>query len=518
MSADDRLRLLVDSQSEYAMFVLEPDGRIATWNPAAGRIKGYTADEIVGRHFSVFYTDDAKERRHPEHELEVATETGRYEEEGWRVRKDGSRFWASVLITALHDGDGTLVGFGKVTRDLTARRLAEEQLRASARDLSDANAELEQVRLLVESVRDYAIFVLDPGGHVRTWNSGARHIKGYDRDEIVGRHFEAFYTDEDKARKHPAHELEVAAREGRFEEEGWRVRKDGSRFWANVVITALRDASGTLVGFAKVTRDLTERRAADERLRESATELARANAELEQFAAAAAHDLLSPLHTIAGFAELVEQRYGDRLDDKGRGFLTEITDGAGRMRRLIDGLLRYARSTQIELRLGPVDLAQTVDTVVRNLGGAIADASATVTYDPQSLPCVRGDGDVLVSVVQNLVANALKFSGEHAPRVEIASARDGDAWRITVADNGIGIAPEDQERIFAMFGRAHVSADRSGIGLGLAQTERLVARLGGQVGVESRPGAGSRFWFTLPAVDSEARFGRPPEGAAARDG
>ena len=516
MSVVDRLRLLVDSQTEYAMFVLEPDGRIASWNAAAARIKGYTADEIVGQHFSVFYTDDANQRRHPEYELEVATETGRYEEEGWRVRKDGSRFWASVLITALRDGDGELVGFGKVTRDLTSRRLAEEQLRATARDLTDANAELEQVRLLVESVHDYAIFMLDPGGHVRTWNAGAQAITGYPPEEIVGRHFETFYTDEDRARSHPAHELEVAAREGRFEEEGWRVRKDGGRFWANVVITPLRNEQGVLVGFAKVTRDLTERRAADEQLRASAAELARANAELEQFAAAAAHDLLSPLHTIAGFAELVEQRYGERLDEKGRRFLTEITEGAARMRRLIDGLLRYARSTQIDLHLEPVDLAQTVDTVVRNLGGAIDDARATVVCDPRSLPCVRGDADVLVSVVQNLVANALKFSGEQAPRVEISSARDGDCWRVTVADNGIGIAREDQERIFAMFGRAHVSADRSGIGLGLAQTERLVTRLGGRVGVESRPGAGSRFWFTLPAVDSEARFGRPAEERAER--
>ena len=266
---DDHLRLLVESQPDYAIFLLDPSGYVQTWNGGARRLKGYQADEIIGRHFSTFYPEEDVEAGLPDRILEKARSTGRHEAEGWRVRQDGSRFWADVVITALREDDGTLVGFGKVTRDLTSRQLATEQMRAGAAELRMANAELEQFRLLVTSVRDYAIFVLDVTGRIRTWNPGAERIKGYSADEVIGRHFELFYTDEARARRHPDHELRVAAHEGRFEEEGWRVRKDGTLFWANVVITALRDARGGLVGYAKVTRDLTERRKAQQLLEES---------------------------------------------------------------------------------------------------------------------------------------------------------------------------------------------------------------------------------------------------------
>src|SRR4051812_23291991 len=233
-SRGDQLRLLVEAVVDYAIFMLDTEGNIATWNAGAERIKGYTAQEIIGRHFSTFYTEADRARNHPQHELEVARRDGRYEEEGWRLRKDGGRFWANVVITAVHDAEGQLIGFGKVTRDLTDRRAAE--------------LEGQQFRQLVEAVGDYAIYRMDPHGVVRTWNEGARRIKGYEHSEIVGEHFSRFYTEEDRARDHPARELEIAARDSRYEEEGWRVRKDGSRFWANVVITALRDEDGNLVG------------------------------------------------------------------------------------------------------------------------------------------------------------------------------------------------------------------------------------------------------------------------------
>jgi PAS domain S-box-containing protein len=268
-NAADHLRLLIESQPDYAIFLLDTTGHVVTWNDGARRLKGYTADDIVGQSFAVFYQPEAREAGVPERNLEAARATGRHETEDWRVRKDGSRFWANVVITALRDERGTLVGFGKVTRDLTTRQLAIEQLRTAASELRMANAGLEQFRLLVASVRDYAIFMLDPDGRIRTWNAGAENINGYSADEAIGRHFELFYTDEARDRKHPQWELEVATREGRFEEEGWRVRKDGSQFWSSVVITALRDQFGVLVGFAKVTRDLTERRRAQQALEES---------------------------------------------------------------------------------------------------------------------------------------------------------------------------------------------------------------------------------------------------------
>ena len=248
---EDASRLLVDQVRDYAMYVLDPSGRVVTWNAGAQRLKGYTASEIIGQHFSVFYLKSDVAAGKPEHGLEVARRRGRFDDEGWRVRKDGSHLWADVVITALHDEQHELVGFAKVTRDLTERRRAEEALGEGE----------QRFRLLVQGVRDYAIFMLDPNGRVATWNDGAELIKGYRAEEIIGKHLSVFYPPEEIAAGKPELELGAATRLGRIEDEGWRVKKDGSRFWASVVITALRDPNGTLTGFAKVTRDLTERRA-----------------------------------------------------------------------------------------------------------------------------------------------------------------------------------------------------------------------------------------------------------------
>ncbi|HZU83242.1 MAG TPA: PAS domain S-box protein [Polyangiaceae bacterium] len=253
----DDCRLLVESITDYAIFMLDPDGYVATWNPGAQRIKGYAADEIIGEHFSVFYPPGDVAAGKPERELLTAAQFGRVEDEGWRLRKDGSRFWANVVITALKDEGGALRGFAKVTRDLTHRRATEEELRQAE----------ERFHQLVDAVTDYAIFMLDPGGHVATWNVGASRIKGYQTDEILGRHFSVFYTPEDRAAGRPDRILEAVRRDGRYEDESWRVRKDGTRFWANVIITALRDGHGRLLGFAKITRDLTARRESEETAR-----------------------------------------------------------------------------------------------------------------------------------------------------------------------------------------------------------------------------------------------------------
>jgi hypothetical protein len=252
-------RRLVDSVVDYALFMLTPTGEIASWNEGAQRLKGYSADEVLGRHFSLFYPPDAIERGWPAEELRRAVADGRLEDEGWRVRKDGSRFWADVVIAPIHGSDGELLGFSKVTRDLSERRRQEQALQDSERSL----------RLLIDSVQDYAIFRLDPQGHVASWNGGAQRINGYKARDILGKHFSIFYPPEAVAAGWPQEELRRAAEAGRFEDEGWRVRKDGSRLWANVLITALRDEHGTLVGYAKVTRDLTERRRQEELLKES---------------------------------------------------------------------------------------------------------------------------------------------------------------------------------------------------------------------------------------------------------
>jgi PAS domain S-box-containing protein len=238
---DGRYRLLVEAITDYAIYMLDREGRVTSWNPGAKRFKGYEADEIIGQHFSTFYTEAERSQNVPALALAEAERTGRFEREGWRVRKDGTQFWAHVVIDAIRSPEGELVGFAKITRDLTERRAAEAKLRESE----------AQFRLLVQSVIDYAIYMLDIEGHVASWNAGAQHIKGYAPEEIIGRHFSDFYTDADRAAGLPRIGLETATRNGRWEHEGQRVRKDGTAFWAHVVIDAIRDDAGKLVGFAK---------------------------------------------------------------------------------------------------------------------------------------------------------------------------------------------------------------------------------------------------------------------------
>lgn len=261
-SEADQLRMLIHGTIDYAIFMLDPKGYVVTWNPGAQRLNGYLASEIVGQHVSLFYPEEARDAGLPEQELKVAAMEGRLEDEGWRIRKDGSRFWAHVVTTALRDVEGRLKGFSKVTRDLSNRKDVEERLRRSD----------ERFRLLVESAKDYAIFMLDPQGIIISWNEGAERIKQYKASEIIGEHFSRFYPQEARDRGWPEYELKVAAAEGRFEDEGWRVRKDGSVFWANVVITALKDSEGGLRGFSKITRDMTARKESEERARQLAEE------------------------------------------------------------------------------------------------------------------------------------------------------------------------------------------------------------------------------------------------------
>jgi PAS domain S-box-containing protein len=359
----------------------------------------------------------------------------------------------------------------------------------------------QQLALLVESVRDYAIFLVDPTGHIVTWNPGAEHLKGYTAAEAVGRHFSLFYTEEDRATGHPAFELEVAERVGRYEEEGWRVRKDGSLFWANIVLTAVRDPAGTLMGFAKVTRDLTARRAADNALRDANEQLARINRELDRFAGVAAHDLQEPLRTVAGFANILQDRHADQLDENGQAYLGFVTAAVGRMQRLVDDLLGYAKAAEQRPASGPVDLAAATATVIEELHAAISARGATVTVEVGAAPAgaVRAHPRDVESILRNLLSNAVKFADADAPAVVLRSTAVADAVRIDILDNGIGVDPADRPRLFRPFQRLESAADYPGSGLGLAIAQRVVERNGGAIGVDSVAGEGSRFWFTLPA-------------------
>jgi PAS domain S-box-containing protein len=497
-SEERRLALLVSQATDYAMFTLDPAGMVQTWNVGALRMNGYTRDEIVGRHFSVFYTDEDTARDHPGEVLQIAAEAGRYEEEGWRVRKDGSRFWADVVVTALRDEDGQLIGFGKVSRDLTVRRLGEEQMRAKALELEGANRQLEEFRRLVLSVRDYAIFMLDPAGHVMSWNAGASRLKGYAPEEIIGRHFSTFYTTEDRARDHPGYELEVAVRAGRYEEEGWRVRKDGSMFWASVTITAIRDDEGRLTGFAKVTRDLTERKLSEDALHEAVQSLRRVNEELDRFASVAAHDMTDPLRTISGFAEVLVET--DPSEEEEKEYAQHILDSSLRLSGMLQGLLAYSRAGRPPTAGRAVDLAQIVQQVEDDLTAAVRERSAQLVIEvPSGAGVVSDPHDVRV-ILQNLVSNAIRFGATDRPVVTIRAEAEDGGWRVTVHDDGDGIPSEHQARIFKAFERAPAAQAPVGYGLGLAICKRLVERHRGRIGLESEPGSGTSFWFTLPAA------------------
>ena len=492
---------MVADVQDYGIFLLSPGGIVSSWNAGAERIKGYRADEIIGQHFSVFYPQDARERGWPGHELQTASVTGRFEDEGWRIRKDGSRFWANVVITAWRDGAGRLAGFLKITRDLTNRRQIEVALRESE----------ERFRHLVTNVRDYAMIRLDPQGVVASWNPGAQRIKGYTADEIIGRHFSVFYPPDAVTAQWPDRELEVARREGNFEDEGWRVRKDGTAFWANVVISAFTDDAGAVEGFWKITRDLTERKRAEEQLNESAERLRRSNRELEQFASVAAHDLQEPLRKIQAFGDRLRTRSAAALDEQGTDYLARILQAAGRMRRLIDDLLAYSRISTRPESLVSLDLRGVIADVLTDLEVRVQSTGGRVEIG--ELPLVVAAPSQMRQLFLNLIGNALKFRHpDVAPIVAISGRPRDDMADITVRDNGIGFEPAYRERIFEVFQRLHGRHEYEGTGIGLAICRKIVERHGGTIVADSQPGDGATFTFTLP-LDS----GGGPGGEANHD-
>jgi PAS domain S-box-containing protein len=503
--SDERFRLLVESVRDYAIFMLDPEGRVLTWNAGAELIKGYTAAEIVGEHFSKFYPPEARD--FPAHELRVAAAEGRFEDEGWRVRKDGSRFWANVVITALYGRDKELLGFAKVTRDLTERRSHEERLQHSE----------ERFRLLVEGVSDYAIFMLDVNGAVATWNSGAARIKGYRAEEIIGQHFGKFYPEEAVESGWPEHELQVAAAEGRFIDEGWRVRKDGSRFWAHVTITALRDDAGRLRGFAKLTRDLTERKRT-EALEVSGAEretmleaernarmLAQRSARIkDEFLATLSHELRTPLNAILGWTQLLRSRGAAEPADFSRAM--EIIERNARAQvRLIDDLLDLSRIMAGRFRLD-VQQVSLVD-IVRSALDSIEPTAHTKgvrlesVLDPQSV-IVAGDPARLQQVFWNLLSNAVKFTPKGG-KVQVLLQRVNSHIEFGVADTGIGIPASFLPHVFERFSQKDSSTNRQygGLGLGLAISKQLVDLHGGSIQAKSMgEGHGATFVVTLPLI------------------
>ena len=510
---EGRYRLLVDAITDYAIFMLGPTGDVTSWNPGAERSLGYAAEEIIGRDWARFHTPEDRAAGLAARALTTAGGTGRFEQEGPVVRQNGSTFWANQIIEVMTSPEGTLTGFAVIIRDLTERRAAEVSLRRSE----------EQFRLLIQGVTDYAIFMLDPDGRVASWNAGAQRIKGYAPGEIIGEHFSRFYTEEDRAAGTPFQGLDTARREGRWESEGRRVRKDGSIFWAHVVIDAIRDESGKVIGFAKVTRDITERREAQlalEGAREALFQAQKVEA-LGQLTGGVAHDFNNLLMAALGCVELLRKRLPH---DPG---LTTLVDGVEqaiqRGAALTERMLTFARRQ--ELTIEPIDLAALLRGLHPFLQRSIGPRVRVEMRIPADLPPALSDANQLESALLNLALNARDALGgvgvvEIAARSEPLAGADGrsaptDYVVISVRDAGEGMDGDTLARATEPF--FSTKGVGKGTGLGLSMVQGLAEQSGGALTLASEKGKGTTVEIWLRQADDAPSERPAANGTRVRD-
>jgi PAS domain S-box-containing protein len=507
-----QLDLLIDAVVDYAIYMLDPEGRVLSWNTGAERLKGHSRAEILGQHFSRFYTPEDRASGMPMRALEAARREGRFAAEGWRVRKDGTRFWASVVIDAIKDPRGRLVGFAKVTRDFTEHQEAQSLLLESER----------RYRRLVESVVDYAIFQLDVDGRIATWNPGAERIKGYSADEAIGRHFSMFYTQEDRAASVPAAALATARSVGRFEAEGWRVRKDGSRFWALVVIDAIRGDDGNLIGFAKVTRDITERHEAQRALRDAQEQLA-VSQKMEaigQLSGGIAHDFNNLLMIVLGNIETA-QRHARRLPESTnvQRYLANAIRGAQRAAALTGRLLAFSRRQALDPK--PIDVNKFISGSVDFLQRSLGETVEIEAVGGAGIWMIEADPNQLESALVNLAINA-RDAMPHGGKLTIEASNvfadddyvrlnpdlnEGQYVAICVSDTGTGMSKDIVSRAFEPFFTTKEAGH--GTGLGLSQVYGFVKQSGGHVKIYSESGQGTTVKLYFPrflqrSVEQEA--------------
>ncbi|MFD1107539.1 hybrid sensor histidine kinase/response regulator [Sphingobium olei] len=496
----NRFELLVQSVTDYAIYMLDPAGLIISWNAGARRFKGYEAEEIVGQHFSRFYTPEDQAAGIPAIALHTAEHEGRFEAEGWRVRNDGSRFWATVVIDPIRDGDGRLLGFAKVTRDLTERRAAQEALRESE----------ERFRMLVQSVTDYAIYMLDPVGTITSWNMGAERFKGYKADEILGQNFARFYSEEDRIAGLPSRALHTAATEGRFEAEGWRIRKDGTRFWAHVVLDPVRDDSGRLIGFAKITRDLTERMEAQKALDEARDAIVQTQKmdAIGKLTGGVAHDFNNLLAVIVGSLDLARQRLASGGDIA--RYLDNAMTAAERGATLTQRMLAFARKQ--ELKLQGVDCTGLVRGMAELLRTTLGAAVAIETRFPAMLRTAHADPAQLELALLNLAVNARDAMPDggriviDAAEVDVVESRRPDLQpgayvRLSVIDEGEGMDAATLERAREPF--FTTKGVGKGTGLGLSMVHGFAQQCGGSLTISSELGKGTTVSLWLPVAEPD---------------
>lgn len=630
--SEERFRLVMEGIKDYAIFMLDLEGRVTFWNAGAQWIVGWRADDVKGRNFSMFYTDEDAAKGKPRQALKTAANEGRFAEEAVRVGKGGKRFIAEVAVTPVRDATGRLRGYTQVTRNITARKEEEQELRrgvalktaildtaldgilsidhngliqewnpaaekifgyrrdevvgrkvddliipaslleiyrdgvanylvhgassllgrpielslrradgsefraemaisrvpteepprctALIRDITErkkaetALRESEELyRMLVEDMKDYAIYMVNPEGRIMSWNTGAERIEGYPAEEIIGQPWACLFTPEDIKRGLPAQLMARAKAEGKAVNEGWRVRKDGSRFWTHGVITALRDENGQLRGYSKLAHDITRQREADERIHqlneeleqrvsERTAQLQAANQELEAFSYSISHDLRAPLLRISGFAEILQSEAAEGLGESSLRHLRTIAEAAQQLSTLIDALLDFSRMGRAELHLEKVDMSMLVEDARRELQADIQGRE--IEWRIGDLPGTHGDPLMLRQVFINLLANAIKYTRTRKPaRIEIAARREGDETTYSVQDNGVGFDMQYAEKLFGVFQRLHSAQDFEGTGIGLANVRRIIRRHGGRVWAEGLVDHGATFYFTIPQQRKE---------------
>jgi PAS domain S-box-containing protein len=497
LAPDERFQLLVNAVTDYAIYMLDAEGRIATWNPGAQRFKGYEADEIIGEHFSRFFTPEDREARLPWRAMETAAREGRFESEGWRVRKDGRRFWAHVVLDPIRSPSGELIGFAKITRDITHKKQADQALFESE----------QRFRMLVQGVKDYAIYLLDAEGLVTNWNAGAQAIKGYTADEIVGEHFSRFYTEEDRANGVPERTLETALREGRFETEALRVRKDGTHFWANVVIDPIYSETGEHIGFAKITRDISERKRAERELEEARTALAQAQKmqALGELTGGIAHDFNNLMTVIRGSAELLRRE--DLPQDKRRRYLDAIMEMADRATTLTSHLLAFSRRHPLKPEV--IDLNVRLDALAEVLSRTLGSNIDVRLELAPGLWRVEADPTQLETALLNAAINARDAMPEGGRltigTANIADPNGTDMVCIALTDTGQGMSREVIDRAFEPFFTTKPVG--KGTGLGLSQIHGFAAQAGGRAEIESEIGKGTTVRLLLPRTDKAVSSG-----------
>jgi len=495
---EGRFRVLVDAITDYAIYMLSPEGLVASWNSGAQRFMGYGASEILRQHFSCFYLDADREVGLPARALKIAAAEGRFEGEGWCQRKDGTRFWAHVIIDPIRHASGELMGFAKITRDLTERNAAENALKRSE----------EQFRLLVQGVSDYAIYMLDLEGNVTSWNSGAERIKGYRSEEIIGRHFSTFYTDEDRLNGLPQQALAIASRDGRFEKEGWRQRKDGSRFWASIVIDAIRDDFGEIIGFAKITRDITEKletQRALERTREELFQAQKMEA-IGQLTGGIAHDFNNLLMAVLGSLEILKKRMPQ--DPALSPLVDNAMLGAQRGAALTQRMLAFSRRQ--ELQVETIDVSELLRGMMDMVSRSLGPIASLETEFPESLPTIATDPNQLETAVLNLVVNArdampdgggIRINASEEVVSENGDLPLGHYVRVAVSDDGEGMDEETLKQATTPF--FTTKGVGKGTGLGLSMVQGLAGQSGGRLVLKSRLGEGTTAELWFPVAEAE---------------